>query len=157
MARPKKYENEEERRAAKRLSSSAIREILENSGLTYQAFSDFLAERQIHIGDDLLRQYGCANKVIGSKRLIQIVGIAYSEGWAGDGCLEAKLFYDPSHLDVIRKLNLYIGNDKDSVRRKLLLKNKLCFYVSQLVNDGVLGDEVREMVEDCLRLSECEN
>ena len=157
MARPKKYENEEERMAAKRLSASVMIEILKNADLTYQAFADFLAEHQINIGDDLLRQYGCARKVIGPKRLMQIVEIAYLEGWAGDACLQATLFHDPAHFDAIHKLNLYIGNNKDSVHRKLLLKNKMCFYVRQLVYEGVLGDEVREAVESCLRLSECEN
>lgn len=145
MARPVKYKNDEEWAKAAKLSSDVILEIKEKSGLTYPALSALLGEHRIIISDSMLRQYACARKPIGQRRLSELAEIAYLEGLAGDRCMEVLVFHHFEHSNSLKSIQ------KDFEQYKRLLEKRLFQCIKELVEVGATTDQVRILVETGLK------
>lgn len=145
MARPVKYQSDEDRANAAQLSAAVIKEIKQSSGLAYPALSDFLARHRIIISDAMLRQYACARKPIGSRRLTELAELAYAEGWAGEKCMEVLLFHNYDHFNNIKAIQ------KDFGKYSKLLEKRILLCVKDMLAAGYSESQILLIVKRILQ------
>lgn len=144
MARPTLYRAESDRKAAGQRTANVVREVKETSGLTYRELSDWLELHHIIVSEGMLRQHGSGKKIMGARRLSQVVNAAYDEGWAGDHCLEELMFYDYDNAQALESLK------RDSSRYRLLVQQRLYLCVRELYELGLSIAQIRMIVDkDC--------
>lgn len=147
MARPIKYKTANDRADAARRSADVIKEIKGKSGLTYVELSRRLAEHRIIMNAAMLRQYACAKKPIGERRLTELAEVAYGIGWSGDKCVEILFFHNYDHHQSIKDIR------KDFERYKELLERRLLLLIKELAEAGHSRQHVRNLVENAIQHS----
>ena len=145
MARPIKYKTANDRTDAARRSADVIKEIKEKSGLTYIELSRQLAEHRIIMNAAMLRQYACAKKPIGERRLTELAEVAFGIGWGGDKCVEILFFHNYEHSQSLKELQ------KDFEHYKELLERRLFLTIKELAETGCSGQHVQNLVKDALK------
>lgn len=92
----------------------------------------------------MLRQYACAKKPIGERRLTELAEVAYGHGWGGDKCVEIIFFHNYEYSQSLKEFQ------KGFARYKELLERRLFLTIKELAETGCSGQYVQDLVKDAL-------